>query len=388
MVHVFLILLLLWQPILIDKLTNKVSNKYYQYQKSRDYKKLTQGHNMTVAQEIVAAFTPWQAQDKVTSHQGLIFVNQTPFSELTDAINSLQHGDTLLIAEGIYRTPMVIRKHHITIKGNGHVVFEKSAAHGKGFILSQGNNLTVENIECRHISVRDGNGACIRQEGKNLTLNHVYFHNSQEGILETSQEAGFIKISDSRFERLGYNGQAHALYTNKADIFVYQSLFIATKNQGHAIKVRGGKLIIDSSILISLSSDDSRLIDMPNGGELSVKNSILAQGPMSVNGQVIGFGLEGITHLKNSIKLTDNLIYLERLGTNVLLAWPKNSADKKITTYQSKNIVIGVDSSDYQSESNNYFSNRSELGLPSFPYLPISFCKKLLNCPINTFLKP
>ncbi len=382
MAHVLLIFILLWQPILLNKLVDKIRNKYYQYQKNRDYDALTQGRIMTVTQEIELTFLPWQPQKKIKDTSGLTFVNQTPFTDLSVAVKSLQHGDTLLIAEGTYQIPIVIKKNNITIKGNGYVIFEKSAAHSKGYILSQGDNLTVENIECRYIRVRDGNGACIRQEGKDLTLNHVYFHNSQEGILETSKNAGFIKIFNSRFERLGHNGQAHGVYTNKAELFIYQSLFIATKSEGHAIKVRGKKLTIDKSIIVSLSAVDSRLIDMPNGGEMVVRASILAQGPNSSNGQVIGLGLEGVTHEKNSILLSDNLIYLERIGVNKFLTIAPE-LHKSISVTQNRNIVIGDGGIENEVESNSYFQSRKELGLPNYPKLSKSFCLKNIVCVIR-----
>jgi len=261
------------------------------------------------------------------------------------------------------------------------VILEKIATHGKGLILAQGNDLMVENIECRNIKVRDGNGACIRLEGKNLTLNHVYFHDSQEGVLETSKEYGVIQINNSRFERLGYNGQAHGIYTNKAKLYIYQSLFVATKSQGHAIKVRGSKLVIDRSIIASLSSDDSRLIDMPNGGALVVKNSLLEQGPNSVNGQVIGFAFEGIKYKDNSIYLNENLIYLDRLGSDKLLAIP--TIKGAIEVEQSNNIIIGKDDSAYKSNNNTYFIDRAELELPSYPFFPKSFCTNVKMCSIK-----
>lgn len=377
--HLLLVLVLLWQPIIINKLTSKVSGKYYQLQKQREYNELTQASGMTVDQEINAAFIPWQAYANTAANSEVTFVNKVPFLTLSAAVSSLQNGDTLLVAEGVHHTPIVITKNNITIKGNGHVIFEKSAAHGKGFILSQGNNLTVENIECRHISVRDGNGACIRQEGKDLTLEHVYFHNSQEGVLETSRNKGFIKIYDSRFERLGFNGQAHGIYSNKAEVYIYQSLIVAAKDEGHAIKVRGAKLFIESSVIASLSSDDSRLIDMSNGGELTVKDSILAQGPKSANGQMVGFGLEGMAYKSNSVSLTDNIIYLDRIGVNKLLALPSND-DKNIAVVHNNNIIIGDGGTENKITSNSYFNSRKQLNLPHYPYFPPSFCQAGSKC--------
>ena len=371
--HVLVIAVFIFQPFLLNKLVHKVSNSYYSWQKSNDYNALTQGKHYTLVDEIKAVFSSWKAEHQSKEMSHAFEVNGIGFSDVYMAVAALKPGGELFIAEGSYTTPLIISKNDITITGVGHVIFKRGVAEGKGFILSKGDNLTVNNIECRDIAVRDGNGACIRQEGVNLTLNHVYFHSSQEGVLETAREAGVIKINDSRFERLGFNGQAHGIYTNKASLYVVQSLFIASKNQGHAIKVRGKVLSIEKSVIVSLSSDDSRLIDMPSGGELFVARSLLGQGPNSVNGQMIGYGLEAMSNQRNKISLIDNIIYLERLGSNYLLALPKNK--RSITLTQQNNLVIGEDSSQYTNVENRYFSDRAELGLPLYPRLPKDFCQ-------------
>jgi hypothetical protein len=38
------------------------------------------------------------------------------------------------------------------------------------------------------VSVPDGNGAAVRYEGGNLTLNDDYFHDNQEGLLRAREE--------------------------------------------------------------------------------------------------------------------------------------------------------------------------------------------------------
>ncbi|WP_057833107.1 hypothetical protein [Colwellia sp. TT2012] len=381
LVHIFVIALFVMQPFLFHKLTSKVTNYYYAWQKKQDYHALTQGKKYTLVDEINRVFSPWQAEPQSKVMLQNFEVNGIGFSDVNAAVSALKGGDELFIAAGTYNTPFTIRKSEITITGVGHVIFQRGVVAGKGFILSKGNDLTINNIECRDIAVRDGNGACVRHEGVNLTLNHVFFHSSQEGVLETARQAGVIKIINSRFERLGHNGQAHGVYTNKAELFIYQSLFIATKSEGHAIKARGKKLTIENSIIVSLSSDDSRLIDMPNGGELLVVNSLLGQGPNSVNGQMIGYGLEGMTHQRNTIKLLDNVVYLERLGSNYLLALPKD--ELSITLIQNNNLIIGKDNSQYKDTANAYFSDRAEIGLPLYPNLPKKFCDSWRYCPIN-----
>jgi predicted transport protein len=379
--HILFLGLFISQPYLFNKITAKLHDVYYAWQKQHDYVVLTQGKNLSLPNEINMVFSAWQPKQIIKDIKNRFEINGVGFSDLSTAIAYLSAGDELFIAEGIYDTPMIIDKDNITITGIGHVIFENGIADNKGFIVSKGNNLTINNIECRYIVARDGNGACVRQEGSYLSLDHVYFHQSQQGVLETSGNKGVITVKNSRFEQLGFNGRANGIYTNHASVNVQQSLFVATKEKGHAIKVKGPKLTINQSILVSLSAEDSRLVDMPNGGEFSITRSLLGQGPKSVNGQLIGYGLEGMSKLKNSINLIENVIYLERLGANYMLTTPKGiDLDSLI---QKNNIIIGNDNSSYKSSDNTYFIDRTELGVPPYPKLPNTYCRTWSYCPIK-----
>ena len=379
--HLLIFALFVNQPHLFNKITAKLHDTYYAWQKQHDFTVLTKGKTLTISDEIELVFSAWQPQKALKTIANKFEVDGVGFSDVSEAINALSPGDELFIAAGTYNTPIIINQDNITITGLGQVIFEKAVADNKGFVVSKGNNLTINNIECRQIRARDGNGACVRQEGENLTLNHVYFHQSQQGVLETSRNGGVITVNHSRFEQLGFNGRSHGIYTHTASASVFQSLFVATKQQGHAIKVRGSKLTVNESIIVSLSAEDSRLIDMPNGGDLNIASSLLGQGPKSANGQMIGYGLEGISKVKNSINLHDNIIYLERLGINYMLTTPKNIRLSSLR--QTNNIVIGSDRSLYKSEYNTYFIDRAELGLPAYPQLPKTYCRYWSYCPIK-----
>lgn len=111
---------------------------------------------------------------------------------------------------------------------------------------------------------------------------------------------------------------------------------------------------------------------MSNGGELIVKDSVLAQDQKSSNGQVIGFGLEGLTHKNNSVQFMGNVIYLERTGVNKPLARPSASPNN-FYVLQDQNIVIGDGGIENSVEDKSYFKNRIK-------FAPISiFPSKLLS---------
>src|SRR5690606_27406697 len=125
--------------------------------------------------------------------------------------SALEDGDVLRIAAGVYNEAIVIRASNVVVEGEGLVVLEGKAAGGKAAIVNKGNFNQIRNIECRQIAVPDRNGACVRHEGKNLKLYHVYFHDSEQGIL-AGNKSGMVIIENSRFQNLGKAGRAHAIY--------------------------------------------------------------------------------------------------------------------------------------------------------------------------------
>ena len=309
----------------------------------------------------------WQplASERPDSTEG-IWLDGVSYSSLTAAAKQLKDGSHLRLGAGIYRTALNIRQHDVVIEGVGHVVFERAVSDGKGAIVARGDNLTVKNVECRHIAVLSLNGACVRLEGRGLTLDHVYFHSSETGLLETARQHGHIVIRDSRFENLASGARAHSIYLNSASLHLIDSVILANRNQ-HSLKSRGPLTLIERSIIASLSAQNSRLIDLSNGGELYVSESILQQGANAVNNQAIGFGLEGIKHPKNSITLSNNVILLERHQSNVVLHTGTHSPVLDITG----NLIIGA-KDNYP--DNNQLADRQSAAMPPAPALPNVLC--------------
>ncbi|MFZ2449389.1 MAG: right-handed parallel beta-helix repeat-containing protein [Methylovulum miyakonense] len=302
---------------------------------------------------------------------GQVSVDDILSSSLSDAMANLHDGQLLVIGSGTYREPLVVTANNVTIIGSGRVVFDGATAEGKAAIVTKGKQITISNIECKNIAVDDLNGACIRSEGGSLTVDHVYFHDSEQGILASNNQ--YLHISNSRFEKLGKYGRAHGVYVGEGgELLVENSLFLASVSEGHEIKSRASKTIIKNSVLASLNADDSRLIDVPNGGELLVVDSVLEKGPQSVNATAIGYGLEGIKYGLNSITLKKNVIILERDGQNALLDKP---AKEPIPLRVVGNIIVSKDEVDVQGLNWPYLS-RQEAKLEAYPKLPVLEAKQ------------
>lgn len=299
-------------------------------------------------------------------------VDGVNYTNIADAQNALKDNSTLIIGNGTYRQGMTVRASNVTIQGSTNTHFIGGAVGGKATFVIQGNDTTMEQIECSGVTVPDQNGACIRQEGKNLLLKYVYFHDSEQGIL-ANDGSGKIQIEYSRFKNLGKAGRAHAIYVNKADrLEVRYSKFYSSKDEGHEIKSRAKETIIEYSEIASLTGNDSRLVDVPNAGKLVIRGSVLEQGPNSANNQLLGYGYEvnpvdpAITH---SVEITDNIIILERNGSNHFLGISNSTQSVPKMVTQNKFVGTMNDVALYQS-GNQFYADRAAYGLGPFPELP------------------
>jgi len=294
-----------------------------------------------------------------------IWLDGKVVASLQKALKQANHKSIIKLGSGTFKQAGVINKNGITIEGSNGTKMLGKTVHGKATFVIKGNNTTIKNIECSNINVKDGNGACVRLEGKNLKLQNVYFHDSQQGLL-TGGSPGYIKIFDSKFERLGKAGMAHGIYVGGGTLIIKNSTFLSSKDQGHEIKSRATETRIENSVIASLDGNDSRLVDIPNGGKLVITDSLLGQGPKSVNWNLIGFGHEKYWYPENSITLIGNIFLLERDKGNLVLDVKDNKAKLNIT----QNAFIGrINEGDFD-DTNFYFEDRESAGLEAYPTLP------------------
>jgi len=289
---------------------------------------------------------------------------------LDKALDNAQPGQLILLSAGIYRQAGIIRVDDMTLLAEPSAHLTETAANGKGALLLQGENLLVEGLECSRVVVSSGNGACLRQDWGNVTLRGVHFHESQMGIL-TGHKGGKIVIEDSFIHDSGRyqpGNYGHNVYTNSGELYFRRSWSLRAANEGHELKSRSRITIIENSLLASINSEDSRIVDVPEGGELVIRNSLLGEGPFSSNWDIIGYGLEvnkaGPPHLINKILITGNTIVSDRFGTARLL-----NAKHAQKTIVANNVIVGQ-TNDYWPD-NSIFPNREDAGLPAYPDLYI-----------------
>ncbi|MCY7411310.1 MAG: hypothetical protein LH473_13640 [Chitinophagales bacterium] len=227
----------------------------------------------------------------------------------------VQNGDTVNIDAATYTSDVAYwNASDLLIRGiGGYAYLQSNGASygGKAIWVIGGSNTTVEWIEFSGCSVPDHNGAGIRQEGKNLTVRHCYFHDNEEGILAGTVNPSNILIEYTEFDHNGYgDGYSHNLYINNIDTLTFQFNYSHHAVVGHELKSRAHvNFILYNRISNEATGTASREIDLPNGGTSILIGNEIEQGANSENSNIIGYGLEGLTNPSpHEIYLANNTI--------------------------------------------------------------------------------
>jgi hypothetical protein len=196
-------------------------------------------------------------------------------------------GDTVQIFPGTYTDCAIWRQSNLTIEGVGEgVVIGNRSCVRKGVFVIRGNHVTVRNITLTGARVRDHNGAGIREEGGSLTVDHDKFIANEDGILATSRHGGTIIIRDSYFEGNGNCiGQcAHGIYISQPGLLHVEHSEFVHQHSGHHIKSRAEVTeVVNNYIHDGPDGDASYLVDIPQGGSITIAGNRLEKGPHAEN---------------------------------------------------------------------------------------------------------
>jgi hypothetical protein len=180
-------------------------------------------------------------------------------------------GDTVQIDPVLYSGDVcAFGQNNLTIQGvNGraHIDANKKSAQNKGIWVPSGTNLVVENIEFSGATSTSKNGAGIRAQGVNWTVRNCYFHDNQDGILESNIAGSNILIEYSEFARNGYrDGMSHNLYIGHSASLTFRFNYSHDSVVGHLLKSRSAVNYVLYNRLTGESGTGSYEIDLPNGG--------------------------------------------------------------------------------------------------------------------------
>jgi len=179
-----------------------------------------------------------------------------------------------------------------------HLDADNKNAQGKGIWVPYGANTIVKNIEFSGARVPSHNGAGIRQSGVNLTVLNCYFHDNQEGILESNIPGSNIVIKFTEFARNGYkDGQSHNLYIGHVASLDFEFNYSHDAIVGHLLKSRAAVNYVLYNRLTGENGTDSYEVDLPNGGTSYLIGNLIQQGPNTQNFAMLSYMEEGASSL-------------------------------------------------------------------------------------------
>jgi hypothetical protein len=250
----------------------------------------------------------------VQSHAATILVGpDKTYKTPCDAAGVVKDGDTVEIAAGTYANQACTwSNNNLTLRGAApyaHLTPPASISNGKALWVIAGNNTVVENIEFSGAAVTDKNGAGIRQEGDNLTVRHCYFHDNEDGILESNKPNSDIVLENSEFANNGYgDGYSHNIYIGNAKSFTLRFCYTHDAKEGHTVKSRAKTNYILYNRIMSATGTTSYEVTFPNGGTAYVIGNAIEQGQNTHNPAIIDYGSEYLAAHDSDFYIVNNTV--------------------------------------------------------------------------------
>ncbi|MDW3094055.1 MAG: hypothetical protein R8G33_00105 [Gammaproteobacteria bacterium] len=252
----------------------------------------------------------------ITNAETLYVGEGEKYGSIDEVQSVVSDGDIIEIVPGVYRDCAYFGSDNIVVRPKGwpkkkeKVRFQDVACEGKAIFVIAGDNALIEGIEFVNARVPDKNGAGIRFEGANLTINDSYFLNNEMGLLASENRDSEIVIRRSVFELNGKEPPrwGHGVYDDGAKMLrIIDSLFIKQKT-GHHIKTRAYNAeILGNEISDGMDGNASYSVDFANGGNILIENNIIQKGPLSDNTTTaICIGCEGGRNESQSIIVRNN----------------------------------------------------------------------------------
>lgn len=272
------------------------------------------------------------------------------YGRLSDAVRAAQDGDTIYVRAGVYLDDPVTINHDLSIVGLGgkaHLTATRPVGNGKALIIANAD-LHVKDLEFSGAHVVDHNGAGIRHQAGDLTIDSAYFHDNDNGVLG-NDGAGRLIVRDSEFARNGFgDGHSHGLYVNNASYLEVTGSYFHDTDEGHLIKSRAAVTIIKNNVLDDGQADTSYSIAIAEGGRAIIADNTIIQGANGANRTLIAYAGEGVAYADNSLVVANNILANHdasgTANTSVLLRNWANGVTAEITEnalYRINTLAIG-----------------------------------------------
>lgn len=313
-------------------------------------------------------------------------IGAVEYQSLQEAFDAVAPSQTVTIQPGTWQVCGVLAQDNVTVNGPG-AVLDGVICQGKAAIVATGDNTIIEDIEFTNIhSLSDCNAAAVRLEGLDLTLDGIYVHDSDEGMLGGG---GDIVVQNSQFHDVGAGGcdagsigRAHGIYISSSSdsLTAVNNVFTGGQWQGHHIKTRALVNTIYNNVLANVGgaiaghvNEISHNINIPNGGIANIYNNVILHGPGAAVRKVFTGTEEACcpAHTVHEIVIHDNLI----IADDDVLVWDADLYDDLIFT---NNVVVGTSVGDFDYTlsqvnvpiGNTTYADRTAAGLSAYPAYP------------------
>jgi len=242
----------------------------------------------------------------------------------SEAARAAQAGDVIRIFPGTYADCARLEADGLVIEGAGpNVILADKVCDDKGIFVTSGNDITIRGIIFMSARAPNHNGAGIRAEGANLTVEDSQFIGNENGILTASNPASTITITGSTFRGNGncIAACAHGLYAGHIARLRVENCTFEEQHVGHHIKSRAARTeVIHNSIQDGPDGSTSYLVDIPNGGSALISGNTFEKGPRSSNKRTaIAIGAEKETNPAGDIVVEDNSYSNDTGGATVFV---------------------------------------------------------------------
>jgi hypothetical protein len=256
----------------------------------------------------------------------------------SDAARDAGPGDTVRIFPGTYADCAIWGANGLVIEGAGpEVIFAGKTCADKGIFVTTGNDITVRNITFTAARAAGHNGAGIRAEGANLTVEDSRFIDNENGILTAANPSSTIEIKNSTFRGNGncIAACAHGIYAGHIALLRVENSTFEEQHVGHHIKSRAARTeVINNSVQDGAEGSSSYLVDLPNGGSAVISGNVFEKGPHSSNKQVaIAIGAEKETNPAGDLIVEDNSFSND---TGVATTFVKDYTGRPVTLLRNR----------------------------------------------------
>jgi len=202
-------------------------------------------------------------------------------------------GDVIEIDAAEYFGDVAVwHANNLTIRGVGGRPLLDAAgntAQGKAIWVTNGANITIENVELANAKVKARNGAGIRAQGPNLTVRGVVFRHDQDGILAVADPDSRVTIEFSEFAGNGAgDGRSHGLYINKMAELRFVGNYLHGTKVGHHLKTGAARnIILNNAFIDGDTGTSSYAIDMYAARQAIILGNVFHQGARTENTALI-----------------------------------------------------------------------------------------------------